>query len=148
MTVEEKQAVHNLLAKARAGRKQKYVGVPREMVCIKCGKKLAIQPGTLVKKVEKIAQTKGITYTIEDFLKTWECQSCKPSKGRKSTGKCKPVILKCKCGNEITYPANILLKRAEKKGITVEKLIASFVCQTCSPGKKRGRPRKNLTSTE
>jgi len=194
MTVEEKKAVSNL--KARGSRKEKYKNVPRFICCVTCQAKIPIAPGTLVKKVEKIAKEKGILYTIEDFLKTYQCTKCNPGKkgrqanpefaslpkmmtcrcgekvstnpyqlkkkaeknnttilklieefvcqkcnpkhlGRKNTGKCTPTTLTCKCGKTVIYPANVVVKRAEAKGLTVEKYISDFSCQSCTPTKRR-----------
>jgi len=127
---------------ARRGRKNRYPNVPKEVVCVECGEKLEIQPSILVKRAEKWAKG-NVLLTVFDFIKQFRCQSCyKTPRGRVSTGKCKPTELLCKCGNKIIYPLNVLKKRADKKGITVEKLIGGFKCQTCSPCHHRGRPRK------
>jgi hypothetical protein len=134
--------INTRMDRARKSRKDRYPNVPKEVVCIECGEKIKIQPGTLVKRAEKWAKGNKLL-TVFDFIKQFKCQVCNPTpRGRVSTGKCKPTELVCKCGNKIIYPMNVLKNRAEKKGITVEKLISSFKCQTCNPCRHRGRPRK------
>jgi hypothetical protein len=132
--------INTRMEKAKKGRRNKYPNVPKEIACIECGQTIKMQASLLVKRAEKWANG-NVLLTVFDFIKQFKCQSCNPSKGRKGTGKCKPTELICKCGNKIIYPMNVLKKRAEKKGITVEKLISSWVCQTCNPCHK-GRPRK------
>lgn len=148
LTLEQKQAVHNLLEKARAGRKKKYLNVPRELTCTKCQGKVIIPPGILVKKVEKIAAEKGILYTLEDYLKTFECTTCRPVKrGRKANPAHAnlPKELVCTCGHKVKTNATLLIQAAARKKITTEELIKGYVCQKCNPTKGlhlKGKGRK------
>jgi len=139
LSVEEKEVVNNRLEKARGARKNKYANVPRELVCITCGNKSAIPPGALVKRVEKIAEKKGILFTIDDFLKVYQCQECHPTKGRpRGSGVVQaPTELVCKCGAKISVSPSILNKRIEKLGITLEKYVKGYQCQKCHPTKGR-----------
>jgi hypothetical protein len=146
------QAVHSLMEKARSGRRVKYVGVPRELTCSKCGRKVAIQPSVLVKKVEKIAAIKGITYLMDDFLKSYECNVCNPVKrGKKPNPEFAnlPKTLTCKCGKTVAANVYQLKKKAEKNNTTIQKLIEGFVCQICCKTIGKGATgRRALTSEE
>jgi hypothetical protein len=64
------------MEKARKGRKQKYPHIPRELQCTTCPAKIPTPPGTTSKRVEKL----GIT--LDDYLKQYQCQKCKPTRGR------------------------------------------------------------------
>jgi len=135
---QKKAEVHGLMEKARAARGKRYANVPRELVCIKCQAKITIPPGTLVKRVEKIAQKKQILFTVEDYVKQYTCQVCNPTKGRKSDPNAPAKVeLVCKCGKKVSYPHSIAKKQADKKGLTIEKYIAQYKCQKCCPTKGR-----------
>lgn len=129
---------------ARKHRRNKYPNVPDSVTCCNCGKEQKMSPGSIVKNAEKWAAKNQLILDIEGWIKRWKCQRCAPSpRGRKSTGKCKPIELHChKCTNIVTYPTNVLLKRAEKKNLTLEKFIEKWECQSCSPCKK-GRKKKS-----
>jgi hypothetical protein len=136
------QAVHSLMEKARSGRKNKYPDVPKELTCSKCGKKTAIQPSVLVKRVEKIAEKKGVTYLMADYIKSYECQVCNPIKrGRVANPEFAniPEKMKCKCGKEVNTNVYQLKKKADKNKTTIQELIKNFVCQGCCStiGRKR-----------
>jgi len=139
MTVEERKAVHNLMDKARAGRRQKYPNVPRELECITCHTKVAIPPCVLVKRVEKIAKVKGITYTLADYVKTFQCQTCHPTKGRRANpdNANLPKELVCKCGAKVKTSSTALRMAAERKKITIQEYVAGYKCQKCCPTKGR-----------
>lgn len=146
MTMAEKEAVNNLLEKARAGRKQKYPNVPRELECITCHKKVSIPPSVLVARVEKIAKTKGSTYIMDDYIKVFQCTKCVPvARGRKANPLYAhlPKELVCKCGKRVSTNSTALAKAAGKKKITIEKYIESYRCQSCFPTRgKHSRKRK------
>ena len=139
LTVAEKEAVHSLLEKARAGRKVKYPNVPKELVCTKCGGKIGIQPSILAKRVENLAKTKGVGYTVEDYVKTYECQTCHPTKGRRANPEFAkfPKELQCKCGNKVHTSAQAIIKAAVCNKVTTDEYIANYRCQVCNP--TRGR---------
>jgi len=70
--------------KGRKGRKANplYATLPSELNCCKgCGAKMAIQPSSLIQR----AKQKG--KTIEEFIASWACQTCVPTKGRKKGAK-------------------------------------------------------------
>ena len=80
----DKEQIGQHMEKMRAGRRKKYENVPRIIECVSCHTKQKIAPGLLIKKTEKIAQEKQILFTVEDYLKTYECTECKPVfRGRK-----------------------------------------------------------------
>lgn len=139
----KKQEVNQLMEKARAGRKKKYIDMPKELVCIKCGAKKEIAPGLLIARAEKIAKEKQIIFTFEDYLKQYQCQSCKPTKGRKSNPELAhlPKELVCKCGEVLPCSPSYIVMRAKSKGVTPEDFVKNFVCQKCCPS-HRGRPKK------
>lgn len=143
LTVEEQAEVHDHMENMRAKRKSRFANVPKELVC-SCGKKMAIQPSVLVAKVEKMKESKGITYTVEEFVKAWACQTCKPVKrGRKASLEFVglPKKMKCSCGRTVATNPYQLKTKAAKLGTTILELIKGFKCQTCSPS-PRGRPKK------
>ena len=146
------QAVHELMEKARGSRRNKYPNVPKVLECITCHSKVVIQPSVLVKKVEKIAVTKGITYSIEDYIKSYECTRCKPVKrGRVANPEFAnlPKTLSCKCGKTVAANVYQLKKKAEKNNTTIQELIKNFVCQFCKPTiGMTATGRKTLTSEE
>jgi hypothetical protein len=127
---------------ARKHRRNKYPGVPDQVVCCNCGKEQKMAPSMIVARAEKIAKEKGIICTPEDYIKGFKCQKCCPTKGRKPSHNLPPKVeLKCKCGASVTYPASIALKFAEKKGLTVEAYVKGYECQKCHPtkGRKKGK---------
>jgi hypothetical protein len=127
------QAVHELMEKARSGRKVKYPNVPTQLICTKCKGTITIQPGVLVKRVDGIIKKKGITYTMDDYVKSYKCKKCK----RDSIIPNLPTELKCSCGKVVSVVASILAKRIVRLGITLEEYIAGFKCQDCES--TRGR---------
>lgn len=142
LDIREKQ---ERMEHARKHRRNKYENVPKEIKCSICGTMIKVAPGLLFKRIEKMCKEKNIAINIDDYIKVFKCQVCCPTKGRKSTGKCVPIELVCKCGNKVTYPKNILMKQAEKRGVTLEEHIKGYACQKCKPTKfgkgKRGRPK-------
>jgi len=137
--------VFDRMEKARGGRKSKYENVPKSLHCHKCNKDIKIAPGLLVKKFEKIAEEKKPEiYLLDDWVKNFVCNSCLGVKrGRKKNHNLPAKIgLKCKCGRSVLYPASVVIKQAEKKNITVEKLVKDYKCQKCS-GMICGRKRIN-----
>ena len=70
--------VNEKMEKARKARKKKYVGWPEVIACIKCGAELKINKTQVAKKIEKE------DLTIEQYIKDFHCQKCRPScRGRK-----------------------------------------------------------------
>lgn len=128
---------------ARKHRRNKYPNVPHEVTCKNCGVVQKMSPGMIVARAEKIAKEKSNNlYTAEDYIKAFICQKCNPTKGRKPSHNLPPKIeLKCKCGKTVLYPAAVALKFATKKGLTIEKYISTYQCQTCNPtkGRKKGK---------
>jgi len=137
----QSQDVTARMQKARANRKLKYPNVPRELKCYSCGFVVNIPPSTIVKRVEKL----GIL--LDDYIKNFRCQLCKPTKGRKTNpNKSLPIELICSCGTKVMVTKEQLNKRAEKKGVAVDKIIKDYKCQKCVPtiGRKstNGKTRK------
>lgn len=134
---QKTQAVHSLMEKARAGRRRKYLNVPKEIVCTKCNAKVEVVPSVLVKKVEKLAeQKKPMLFTMDDYIKTYECtKCCPPVRGKKANPMFAnlPKELVCKCGNKVALNPYVLKKKADKEGTTMEKLIEGYRCQICNP---------------
>lgn len=140
---EETSSTYNLMKKARAARKQKYINVPRELVCTQCGNKISIQPGVLMNRVEKIAKKGQILFTVDDYVKKYLCQVCNPTKGKRpnpeAIGLPKELIcIKCKAIQSCS-PSSIL-QRAKKKNLTPQQFLDAYVCQVCNP--TRGRRKK------
>ena len=139
--------IEDRMAKARASRKSKYANVPKELICTKCNAKIVTSPAILVARVDNICKKKGILFTVEDYVKDFQCQKCRPTRGRGGRGrsgdaeKTKFIELKCKCGYTTKYPSSYMVKRAEEHNTTIEKLIKEFACQKCKPTK--GRHKKN-----
>ena len=117
----------------------KWSSLPKELVCKTCGKVQPQHPSMTEKQATLLGKT------FQEFVDAWNCRSCRPKvkrvmtgkRARKSDGSCAPTDLVCKCGNKVTYPLNIVKQRAEKKGLTLEKFIKTYVCQTCKPTKGR-----------
>jgi hypothetical protein len=127
------QAVHELMEKARSGRKVKYPNVPKELECTVCRCKVVIQPSVLVKRVDGIIKKKGITYTMDDYVKSFKCRKCK----RDSIIPNLPTELKCSCGKVVSVVASILSKRIVRLGITLEEYVRDFRCQDCFSSRGR-----------
>jgi len=128
---QDKQEEHrDKMRLEREEAKKAYANYPKELECPKCHKKTSSNPSQLFKALEK----KGIT--LEAYQEKYLCRSCNPIKrGRVSTGKSEPVILKCSCGKEVVYPKSVVIKQAEKKGKTMEDYVSGWRCQTCVPSK-------------
>jgi hypothetical protein len=123
-------------------KRKKHPNYPSEIACIKCKTMMKVNVGNLSNKLERL------NLTIEEYVKISTCQVCVPSKGRKSGNKSLPTILKChgeNCNNEVTYASANLIKYAERKGLTINELIASYKCQSCAPS-KRGKGAKTETN--
>jgi hypothetical protein len=109
--------------------RKSYAHYPKEVEC-SCGAKTKLNPSQLFKHIEK----KGIT--LEAYQEKYLCRNCNPIKrGRVSTGKSIPIILKCSCGSEVTYPKSVVIKQAEKKGKVFEDYVKGWSCQKCVPSK-------------
>lgn len=134
------------LENARKYRRNKYVDIPDQVVCSKCGREQKMNPAIIVARSEKIAKDRNSVYTAEDYVRDFLCQKCFSTKGRKANPNALvKVELVCKCGAKVTYPGSIALKFATKKGITLDQYIKNFACQTCKPS-PRGRPKKSDSS--
>jgi len=139
----EQDVVNKLNKVANKGkRKLKYVGIPRELVCSKClsnATRIKIQPALVIKNAAK----KGLS--VEEYVSTWVCQVCVPTKGRGRGKSVNPLFanfpkeLVCKCGNKVPLNPYNLKAKAIKLGTTIEALIKDFQCQTCHPTKGRQR---------
>jgi hypothetical protein len=141
--IEQEVAVNEHMEHMRKHRRNKYPNVPHEVTCKNCGVVQKMAPGMIVARAEKIAKEKKIIFTAEDYIKAFVCQKCHSTKGRKPTNNLPPKVeLKCKCGKTILYPAAVALKFASKKGLTVEKYISTYQCQTCNPTKWRKKGQK------
>jgi rubredoxin len=132
------KAVHERMADARSGKRKKYIDVPKELVCIKCGKKQNIQPSVTAKVIEKMVAS-GVVITASEYVKNWQCPVCNPKRrGKKANPEFAglPKKMTCKCGKSV--PANFaqLKKKAELMGTTLQKLMEGFKCQVCEPTKK------------
>jgi len=140
----EISAAHDLMEKARAARKQKYINVPRELVCTKCGNKISIAPGILVNRVDKIAKKKQIIFTVDDYIKQYLCQTCNPTKGKSANPETVglPKELICtQCKSVKSCLPSSILQRAKNKNMTPKQFLDTYVCQTCNP--TRGRRKKD-----
>jgi len=128
-----KNAVNTHMEKMRKGRKKKYPNFPRELECVKCHAKVPTPPGVLAGRLEKL------DLTLEKYLEKYQCQKCNPTKGRKANPKYAhlPKELVCKCGKKVKAQPSNIVKAAEKRGITPEKYIKQYQCQTCNPTKGR-----------
>lgn len=145
ITDKDQGCIDTLMEKARAARKIVHANMPKEIVCIQCGKKLNIAPCILLKRVEKIVADKGLsTYTVADYVKEYRCQRCHSTKGRKANPEYAnlPRELKCsKCGVVKPCAPSSIAQRAKSKGISPEEFLKGYVCSNCG-GPKRGRPSK------
>lgn len=136
--LSEKQA---RMEHARKHRRGRYQNVPKQVVCCNCGKEQKMQSGLIVKNAEKWAEKNKLIPDTEAWIKQWKCQKCFPTlKGRKPSHNLPPKVeLVCinGCGNKVIYPASVALKFADKKGLTIEKYISGYQCQSCAPSKGR-----------
>jgi len=122
---------------ARQHRRNKYPDIPREVKCNNCGVVQKMAPGNIAARIDKLASERGI-YLLDDFLKDFQCQKCRPTKGRRAKHNLPPKIeLVCSCGNRVSYPASIVSKTLEKKGITLEQYQSGYKCRTCKPFRGR-----------
>lgn len=149
MTAGQRAAVHGLMAKARAGRRNKYPNVPKELVCTTCQCKVNTAPSVLVARVEKLKKIHGPIYSIDDYIKAFQCQKCHPTKGRQANPVTSnlPKEMVCKCGHKVKTNPSTLVKAAAKKNITPEEFVKRYRCQSCEPTRGRhlcGKKRKKL----
>lgn len=125
--------------KKSQGRRPKYEGIPRELVCVGCKEVVKVSPFVLSGKLED----KGIA--LEDYVKDFHCSKCRPGvRGKKANPEFAKYgkTMKCSCGTEVVLNPTYLKAKAEKLGTTMEELIKNFKCQVCCPSKK-GRPKKS-----
>ena len=145
---QSQEALCSKMEKARKARRKKYENIPREVTCTKCGAVQKISPGVVAARVQKL----GIL--LDDWIKDFQCQKCRPTKGRKANPKFKdlPEMLTCKCGASVKANYSYLSKKAKAKRIPLQKLIDEYQCQKCNPtkGRKKGtkvkkakKPKKN-----
>lgn len=135
---QAKIEVVNKMEYIRSHRRNKYENIPKEITCTKCNASMTIQPSILVKRAENISKKKGIIFTVDDYIKDYQCQKCRPTKGRRTNPNLPAKIeLVCKCGYKVIYPHSIVKKQAEKKNLTIEKYVAGYQCQKCNPTKGR-----------
>lgn len=130
-TEQEKADIIQGEQPAMFGRKLKYPDIPKEIDCSSCGCAIKIVPSIIGKRLEK----SGIS--IEDYLKTFQCQKCKPVKEVVS----EKISLVCiQCGKNVSTTNSQVEARAAKKSMTVEYFTKQFQCQTCNPtkGAKKG----------
>lgn len=69
--IMEAEAVNG---KSKKGRRKKYVGIPNEIECCRCGHREQIIPSVIGKKLE----AKNIL--LEDFIAKFQCRLCNPPK--------------------------------------------------------------------
>jgi len=134
--VDEVKEVHELMAKARASRKQKYENIPKELTCIQCKCTIEVVPSQLAAKVNK----KGIL--LVDYIANFKCKRCDPPvRGKKANPIYAnlPKQLVCKCGKSINVSPYALVSRAKDKGVTIEQFVAGYQCQVCNPTKGKGK---------
>jgi cyclophilin family peptidyl-prolyl cis-trans isomerase len=116
-----------------------FANLPKTLTC-KCGKTVAANVYQLKKKAEKN------NTTIQKLIEGFVCQQCKPTIGVTVGGR-RALTVEEKT-DRINAKASIKdakkLARAERKA-EKEKQKA---LKNSMPKRKRGRPRKNLTSTE
>jgi hypothetical protein len=124
------------MSHARNHRRQRYTGVPRELTCSICGETQAMAPSQIIKRSEKEGRS------VENWVKEWGCQRCKPSKGRKANPKYAhlPKELVCSCGNKVKTSSTAIISAAERRKITPEEYVKNYVCQKCghTKGFKKG----------
>ena len=124
------------MSHARNHRRQRYTGIPREVTCSICGETQAISPAQIIKRSEKEGRS------VENWIKEWACQRCKPSKGRKANPKYAhlPKELTCACGNKVNTSSTAIVSAAERRKITPEEYVKAYKCQKCghTKGFKKG----------
>jgi len=137
----DKIAVLERMEKARKGRRQKYPGIPKTYECVNCHVVQTIHHSVIRKRLEKTGML------LDDFIKDFQCQKCRPTKGKKASTnkqavffKTLPTELVCKCGRKVKANYTYLSKKAEKLGVTMDSLVRGYSCQKCSPtiGRKKG----------
>ena len=135
-----KDDVSDRMAKAREARKDrksKYENIPDTLACSTCGHTVEAIPSKIA------AYCNGKEMLLEDYLRSYKCKRCKdlyrPAKVEK-------IKLTCKCGFTVVYPANIVQKYADKKGLTREEFIGSYSCKRCSSS-TFGRDKLTTTTT-
>lgn len=118
---------------ARGKRRERFVGVPREAVCCKCGKKQPLSPANIIKRADKAGRS------IENWIKEFQCQNCNGTKGRKANPKYAhlPKELVCACGNKVKTNSTAIISAAERRKITPEEYVKQYKCQVCCPSKGR-----------
>ena len=124
--------------------KRSYEGIPDQLVC-KCGKVQKYHQSAII----ATAKRKGIT--IEELIKSYQCQTCNPTKGRKSKGPApsdedNPNKVQCSICKEWkgTNEAQIA-KIAKRKKTTPEDVRKGYVCRGCNkdlPEGKKFLPKK------
>ncbi len=137
----EKHQIHTHMNKIRGLRRNKYEGVPREVVCCNCGCKQKMAPAQIIKRAAKEVRS------IESWVKEYKCQKCAPSKGRGRKADPRyanlPKELVCKCGNKVNTSPSAIVARAKKLGITPEEVVNQYKCQKCVPTKGRHKRKKS-----
>ena len=138
--VRVKEEVKEKMAVIREKRVKKYANLPVELVCA-CGNKTTPNYSILQKRADKLM------IPLIDMVKNYQCQVCKPSKGRPRKDKGNlPAELTCACGYKTKANYSFIGKKAKEFGITVEEYCKNYRCQLCNPtkgkGKRVGRPRK------
>ncbi len=114
------------------GRRAKHVGYPDKLKCSTCGQYTHVQASVLAGRIEKL----GID--LDTYIVGYRCQKCNPTKGRKKKdwGNV-PEQLVCACGHVQKYPQAVMVKMAEKKGVSMEEFCNGYRCQKCNPTKGR-----------
>jgi hypothetical protein len=123
----------------RRGRERNplFDGIPRSVPCSKCGKDCTLAS----QKVYDL--TGGDKDKIADYCKNYVCRSCNPDwgswlKGKKRGKKAKaenvgfPKTATCTvCGKSVAIVPAQIRGKAEKMGISVEKLLKEYKCRSC-----------------
>lgn len=136
----EKIAIQEKMANMRKGIRKKYPNIPREITCINCHAVIKTVPRVVAKKIEKL------DLTIEKYTENYKCAKCNPTvnKRKKDPANASTEMV-CKCGQEISYPLNVIKRNAKKKKLSVEDFIKGYKCQKCNPtiGRKKGYKKRN-----
>jgi len=132
------QEVNQSMDHAKKHRRNRYEGVPREVICVSCGKKQTMNPAIILAKVDKECTT------IEKWVAKWACQECCPTKrGRQANPAFAhlPKELVCKCGNKVGTSPSAIVATAKRKNITPEAYVKGYQCQSCNRtiGRKKGQ---------
>ena len=124
------------MSHARNHRRQRYVGIPREVTCSICGETQAMAPAQIIKRSEKEGRS------VENWAKEFKCQRCFSTKGRKANPKYAhlPKELTCACGNKVNTSSTAIVSAAERRKITPEEYVKAYKCQKCghTKGFKKG----------